>query len=181
MKIYAETPRLILREMTLADAEGMLALNSDPDVMKYIGTPVLTTIEENIKDIKHVRAQYEELGVGRLSVILKETGEFLGWSGLKRVTETLNAHVNYLDLGYRFIQKHWGKGYASEAAHASLEYGFNTFDDPKIYAIIMPANSGSRNVLEKSGLHYVNNFIGYNEDLAWFEISREKWENSKKR
>lgn len=175
MKIFAETPRLILREMTLADAKGMLALNSDPDVMRYIGTPVVTTIEDNIKGIEFVRQQYDELGVGRLSVILKETNEFIGWSGLKRVTETLNGQSNYLDLGYRFIQKYWGKGYATEAARASLAYGFSTFDDAKIYAIIMPDNSSSRNVLEKSGLRYVNNFIGYDEDLAWYEISREEW------
>jgi RimJ/RimL family protein N-acetyltransferase len=119
MKIILETERLLLREMTADDAENAYELNSDWEVIKYTGDEAFESVEaaktflENYKD-------YEKNGFGRWAVMLKETGEYLGWCGLK-----LNETIKEVDLGYRFSRRNWGKGYTTESSKACLEYGFN--------------------------------------------------------
>ena len=117
-----ETERLILRKLENEDFERMFLMDSDPDVMKYLGKP-LTTREESKEVIQMIQKQYEENGVGRLAVIEKESGLLIGWCGLKLMTKPINGYINTLDLGYRFIPEFWGKGYATETAERILEYG----------------------------------------------------------
>jgi len=64
--------------------------------------------------------------------------EGIGWAGLKYFREPLNKHVNFYELGYRFKRKHWGKGFATEASTAILDYGFKNLNADKIYAITDP-------------------------------------------
>ena len=73
MKIIAETSRLILREIELTDDAGMFELDSNPNVLRYIGTPPLTHIDQSRDVIRFIRNQYEQYGVGRLAVILKNS------------------------------------------------------------------------------------------------------------
>ena len=115
-----ETDRLILRELTADDASGMFEMDSNPEVHRYLGNKPVTSIEQSIRDIEFVRRQYRENGIGRWAVILKSTGQFIGWSGLKLITEPVNGQTNYYDVGYRFIKKHWGNGYATESAKTAI-------------------------------------------------------------
>lgn len=92
-------------------------------------------------------------GIGRWAVVLKENNKFIGWAGLKYVDEPMNALPCYYDLGYRFIRKYWGKGYATEASVALIDYAFNKLKIPCIYAFIETDNLKSRRVLEKIGFH----------------------------
>ena len=171
MKIIAETPRLILREMLDEDAEGMFELDSNPEVLKYIGTPALTHIDQSREVIRYIQQQYVDFGVGRVAVILKENNTFLGWSGLKYMTETINNQTGYHDLGYRYIQRYWGKGYATEAAIASRDYAFNVLKLDRICALIEPENIASQRVLEKTGLQFGNTCIAYGKSTDWYEMS----------
>jgi ribosomal-protein-alanine N-acetyltransferase len=151
--ILIETERLYLREMTPNDAEVAYILNLDPEVIRYTGDDPFESIEE-AKTFLENYASYRTYGFGRWGMILKETGEYLGWCGLKYTPE-----LDEFDIGYRLMKKFWGKGYATEAAEACLELGFNRFDMKAIVGRAMPANVASVRVLEKIGLSYLENRI----------------------
>lgn len=170
-----ETPRLILRELEDADFERMFLLNSDPEVMKYLGNPV-KTIEESKEVIKMIQKQYVENGVGRWAVIEKKSNLLIGWCGLKLLKEPINGYVNTLDLGYRFIPEFWGKGYAMEAAKASLDYGFSQLKAEVIYAFADSGNTGSKNVLGKLGFEKTGEFTDdTGTPCYWYELKSEKY------
>lgn len=170
---YIETKRLILRELFPSDDQKMFELDSNPEVHKYLGNNPVTDIEQIREAIANIRQQYMDNGIGRWAVILKETNEFIGWSGLK-LEKNVNGHDQYYDLGYRFIQKHWGKGYAIETANAFLKYGFDKLKLDTICAYADAGNNASRNVLEKAGLHYVNTFEYEGGEEVWYEIKNPK-------
>ena len=152
MKIL-ETPRLVLREMTPEDAESAYLLNSDPEVLKYTGDDAFKSVEE-AREFLGKYESYKKYGFGRWAMILKETGEYLGWCGLKYTPE-----LDEFDIGYRLMKKFWGFGYATEAAEACLELGFKQFGMKKIVGRAMPENAASVRVLEKIGLTFFENRI----------------------
>lgn len=123
MSVILETPRLILRQFTQADATLILQLNSVPDIVKYVHEPILKT-ESGAKHILEniILPQYENNPV-RWAIHTKAGNEFIGWCGLKHLPES-----DDIDLGYRLRKACWGKGYATEAARYTLFYGFNTID-----------------------------------------------------
>ena len=154
MNIIVETERLLLRTFTMEDAPLIYELNLDPDVTQYTGDPV--------RDLDHARQvleqtilpQYALYNHGRWAVHVKPGADrqagFIGWCGLKTRPER-----NEIDLGYRFLKKAWGKGYATEAAWATLQYGFGKLNLQRIVGRAMPQNKASRRVLEKCNMQYV--------------------------
>jgi ribosomal-protein-alanine N-acetyltransferase len=179
MKIFAETERLVLREILPSDEAGLFELDSDPEVHTYLGNRPVTKIEQVRDVIRFTRQQYTANGIARWAVIEKSSGAFIGWSGLKLVQEVTNKQVNFYDLGYRLIRKYWGQGYASESAKASLDYGFNTLKTNVIYAMADAHNAASRKVIEKTGLHYIETFDLHGVPHDWFELSKEEWRMTK--
>jgi RimJ/RimL family protein N-acetyltransferase len=172
MEIFAETERLILRELLPTDRNGLFAVDSDPDVNIYLGNNPVKTIEQTDDIIKFIRKQYVDNGIGRWAMIEKSTNNFIGWAGLKLIKELTNNRIDYYDLGYRLNKSYWGKGFATEAAKATLKYGFNTLNLNEIYAIADSKNIASRNVIEKVGLKYKETFIYCDTDHDWFEIQK---------
>ncbi len=81
MKIFAETDRLILRELLPTDVAGMFEMDSDPEVHRYLGNKPYSAIEESQANIEFIRRQYIENGIGRWATIEKETNNFVGWAG----------------------------------------------------------------------------------------------------
>ncbi|MFI1744538.1 GNAT family N-acetyltransferase [Thalassobellus sediminis] len=173
MKFYLETERLILRELQITDLEDMFELDSDPEVHKYLGNKPVKKIEESQKIIESVINQYKERGIGRWAAIEKSTGEFIGWSGIRLNTEyNMNGFTKYYDLGYRFIKRYWGKGYATESGKASVDYAFNVLKLPVLYATTQIGNEASHNALIKIGLKYLEDFYFEQEklNLRWYNI-----------
>lgn len=176
MKFNIETERLLLRELRETDLKGMFALDSDPDVHKYLGNKPVKTIEESKKILESVFTQYKERGIGRFAVIEKSTGDFVGWSGLRLNTEyNMNGFTKYYDVGYRLIKRFWGKGYATESGKASIDYAFNVLKLPEIYATTEIGNQASHNALLKIGLHYVEDFYFEQEqlNLRWYKLENK--------
>ncbi len=174
MKIFVETPRLILREILREDNEAIFAMDSDPNVHRYLGNKPLSSIAEVSAIIDFIHTQYVENGIGRWAVVEKESNSFIGWAGLKYITDVVNSHTNYYDLGYRFMQHAWGKGYATEAAKALLNYGFKSMDLTTIYAIADSDNTSSHHVLQKAGLALAETFEYDGSPHHWFYIDRPR-------
>lgn len=164
-----ETDRLLLRPIEYNDSEGMFLLDSNPNVHKYLGNNPLKSIEESIVYIENIRNQYLAHGIGRFAVILKETNEFIGWSGLKYITEEENNHIDFYEIGYRFREEFWGKGFAYESAKAWYDYAFNELKVDVLYASAHIENIGSRKILEKIGLNLKNKYV-WNEKIpcVWY-------------
>ncbi len=145
-----QTPRLYFRHFTVADAPLLIQLNT-PNVLKYIPEEVLNTQEAAEKVINDIiLPQYELYKIGRLAVHVKEDDRFIGWCGLKYLKDE-----DEIDLGYRFMEKEWGKGFATETAAASMQYGFEVRNLIQIVGRAHIDNIASQKVLEKIGLQFV--------------------------
>lgn len=150
MEKILETERLYFREFTIEDAQLLIDLNMNPNVVRYTGDGEVKGLEE----AKHILTdiifpQYLNK-MGRWAVHLKSTDEFIGWCGLKYI-----ADANEIDLGYRFFEKHWSKGFATEAAQAIMDHGINTLKLKNIIALAAKKNTASINVLKKLGMVYL--------------------------
>ena len=173
MSPILHTKRLILREFLLEDAEDMFHLNDDPEVIKYTGDVRFESIDDAAKLIRNY-SDYKRNGFGRWSVLLKADNSFIGWCGLKKHPE------GFVDIGYRFFKKQWNKGYATEAAKACIEYGFNTLELEEIIGRTAKENKASIRVFEKLNL----NFIKYDEcegieNSAFYSLTKEQYNKTK--
>ncbi|RYU82859.1 GNAT family N-acetyltransferase [Hymenobacter persicinus] len=176
MPIFVETERLIMRELLPSDEAGMFAMDSDAEVHRYLGNRPVTRIGQSRELIAFVRQQYVDHGIGRWAVVEKQTGEFVGWSGLKLHPGPTNGHTHYYDLGYRFLRRYWGRGYATETARASVRYGFDTLRLPRICGIADVRNLASNHVLQKAGLRFVETFeLPHEGSHNWYQRERTQW------
>jgi RimJ/RimL family protein N-acetyltransferase len=178
MEIILETERLVLRELSVEDQEDLFELDSDPEVHRYIENNPVKSMDELLKVIKMLLHQYQENGIARWAVVDKETKECIGWCGLKYFKESLNNHTRFYELGYRFKQKHWGKGFATESSNAILKYAFKKLQIKSIYAITHPENVNSMHVLGKLGFKFIEIFDYEGDSTCWFELTKSDWENS---
>jgi hypothetical protein len=172
MKLPIITERLILRKLTPEDLDDMFLLDSNPDVVKYVGIKPLTKKEESLKMIENLINQYKKNGTARLAVIEKESNQFIGWSGIKLLTDEVNGFKNVYELGYRFLPEFWGKGYATEAALASLDLGFNQLNADKIYAYADVENENSHKILTKLGFENKGAFLDDGDNCYWYELDK---------
>ncbi len=147
--VRIETPRLLIRPLEITDAPGMLGLNSDPQVVRYTGDAAFADLAGAEAIIRYVQDQYAQHGMGRWAVVLRETGEFVGWSGLK-----YHPDAQEVDLGYRFSRKYWGQGIGLEAANACFEYGRTSLGLQRIVGRAVAENIGSVRILERLGFEY---------------------------
>lgn len=181
MKFHIETERLLLRKLKESDLDGMFELDSNPKVHKYLGNKPISTKEQAKKYIDFIIKQYNELGIGRFACIEKSSGDFIGWSGLKFNTgekEELNGHRDFIDIGYRFIPRFWGKGYGYESAIACLHYGFTKKNYDIIYGAAEIDNIGSNKILQKIGLKFINEFTFDNKKCNWYELKKTNYERA---
>jgi RimJ/RimL family protein N-acetyltransferase len=145
-----ETERLVLRRLTLDDAEFIFRLVNEPAWLRYIGDKHVRNLDD-ARDYLRTGPldMYQRFGFGMFLCELKSTGEAIGSCGLLK-RDTLPDP----DIGYAFLPEHWGKGYALEAASAVLKYGHREHRLPRILAITSPDNERSIQVLQKCGMHF---------------------------
>ncbi len=170
MKVLLESPRLIFRELVAADAPLLFEMDSNQEVHRYLGNSPLTNPEEAEAVVLFIQKQYRENGIGRWALIEKQSGEFMGWAGLKLVKEEINGHSNFYDLGYRLMPKYWGRGYATEAAKTLVKFALETLKLKNLFAFVDPDNKASIRVLEKSGLQSESRFLYEGQAHLWFHI-----------
>jgi len=151
MMTIVESERLVLRRFIPDDAAFILELVNEPSWIRFIGDKKIRTLEDARNYlINGPMAMYERVGFGLYMVELKEGGVPAGMCGLiKRDT------LEDVDIGFAFLPRFWGKGYAHEAAVATMAYGSNALKLKRIVAITSPDNDSSIRLLEKIGLKYV--------------------------
>ena len=162
-----ETPRLILRQVTLDDIPTIEAMYTDPAGMEFKGGP--RTLESIREMVEGTIRFYEEYGYGRWGVILKAGEQLIGWCGLLRqeVEDALEIEVSYhLDRAY------WGRGYATEAAQAAKDYGLNTLGLKRLVSLIDPGNVASKNVALKNGMRFERDVTWKNKPMQVYAIAR---------
>lgn len=166
MKQILETNRLLLRELTPDDAANFYNLNLNPNVIKYTGNSAFKNIEEAREFLKNYQ-DYAQNGYGRRAVIKKDTNKFIGWCGLK-----FREIGNETDIGFRFFEEEWNKGYATESAIACINYGFEKLNLKRIVGRAMKENTGSIKVHEKIGLKYEQNVDFEGKEAVIYKIER---------
>lgn len=165
-----ETARLTLREMQLRDAEDLVRLNADPEVVQYTGDGPFENLEAARSLVRNYR-QYRDYRMGRWLLHLKTSGEFIGWCGLK-----FHPEENVVDLGYRLLKKHWGQGYATEASEACLRYGFAVLGLDRVVANAMSPNAASLRVMQKVGMRPVADATFLDGCEQQCAITRAEWQ-----
>ena len=184
MHVFLETERLVLRRFTPADADLLVELYSDPDVMRFISGGRPTPREEIQDDIlPRFLGYYERFaGYGYWAAIEKSTGEFVGWFHFR---PRGGSDPEEVELGYRLRPSAWGKGYATEGSRALIAKGFSEFGVQRVVASTMAVNLASRRVMEKAGLALVRAFHQSSPDViegaehgdVEYALSRAEWED----
>lgn len=158
MSLFLETERLYLRPFIEQDAIHLFDLNNDKEVMRYTGDVPFDSIDEArnfaVNYSTDPAGQIQLHGMGRLAVIRKEDEAFLGWNGLKNHTQK-----GFVDIGYRFIKKYWGKGYATESGIEIVKHAFEHHKLDLLVAQVHELNYGSQIVAQKLSMTLDHRFL----------------------
>jgi RimJ/RimL family protein N-acetyltransferase len=183
---YLETERMLLRCFTADDADLLIELDSDPEVMRYLtgGEP---TPPEKIREeiLPRLLGHYDRWpSYGVFLAHEKAGGEFLGWFALRPKPENEDDDP---ELGYRLRKAAWGRGFATEGSIALVRKAFTELGARRVHAETMSVNRGSRGVMEKVGLRYVRTFFpdlppieGSEHGDVVYELTREGWERRRR-
>lgn len=145
-----ETERLVLRELHERDAAFILQLVNEPSWLQYIGDKGVKTLQDAERYIQDGPvAMYGRMGFGLWLVALKETLEPIGICGLIK-----RDSLPDVDLGFALLPRFWRKGYAHEAASATVAYGRTKLGLSRIVAITSKSNHASGSLLEKLGFRF---------------------------
>lgn len=169
---FLETERLVLKFPTMADFENLLALRSNPDVMRYIGDGSIHQAEQVEHFLSLAIAYQERYGIGFCSVFEKSSDRFIGQAGLFHLGfDDTQADI---EVAYRLLPKFWGKGYATELTKALIHWGFTHLSVKKLVAAAHPDNFGSQKVLKKSGFIVIGKVLWYSgQEVIGFEVYKD--------
>lgn len=163
-----ETNRLHLRLFSPDDLNELSLIFSDQQVLKYLATGKAATREETQSALLSMIRHWQRHGYGRWAVVEKATQKLIGYGGLRSFEGTP-------ELVYLLARPYWGRGLATEIAHACLEYGFMQHRFERIIALTRPENLASRRVMEKVGLSFEQNVIIFNLDVVRYTINRSSF------
>ncbi|HEY8313502.1 MAG TPA: GNAT family N-acetyltransferase [Candidatus Baltobacteraceae bacterium] len=156
---FIETQRLLIRKWMPSDVDAATAIYGDPEVMRFIPVGPLSR-EQTARMIERFVDEDERSGFGLWPVIAKETGAIVAECGLHTLAET-----GEVEIGWLFARDAWGKGYATEAGRAVLEFGFGEARLRRIVCLIDRENHRSVAVANRLQFHYDRIGRYYNRDL----------------
>ena len=150
-----ETDRLILRKWRDDDLDGVLAMNSDPEVMRFIGDGHVHDRAEAADMLAYVRRGWDEHGFGRWAVERRSDGALAGFCGVGFLGWSPELQGEP-EIGWRLRRSLWGVGYATEAAIASRDDFFRSTDYDHLISLSNPGNVASERIMEKLGMRRVD-------------------------
>ncbi|MFD5161579.1 GNAT family N-acetyltransferase [Streptomyces hawaiiensis] len=145
------TPRLVLRRWLDDDVSPLSEIHADPVVMERIGDGTPRSLEETAQDIEAWEEEWDEEGFGMFAVELLGSGELVGAVGLS-VADAPAEIADQVAISWRLARVFWGQGYASEAAHATLEFALQDRGLDRVVAVCRTSDAASMNVLDKLGM-----------------------------
>lgn len=158
-----ESERLRFRKLTDADAPEVLELRGNPEAMRFIPRPLLTSVEEAVDFIKMINNKIDDNIDINWAVTEKENDKCIGFMGFYR-TQPEHSRT---EIGYMILPEYNGKGYVTEAVKTLLDFAFNTLNFHSIEAVIDSRHTASERVLLKNGFekeaHFKENFYYNNE------------------
>ncbi len=160
-----QTSHLVLRPFEPGDAEVLHRIYQSEGILRYFPNPVTPPLESVQRFITGQQTHWEKHGYGNWGVLSDGGREIIGWAGLQYLPELDETEVGFL-LDHPF----WGKGYATEAAQASLQFGFEHFNLDHIIALVHPDNHASQRVIEKCGMTYVRTLCLWGIELTRYRI-----------
>jgi RimJ/RimL family protein N-acetyltransferase len=184
MRVVLETERLQLRHFTEADAESLLHMEREPDVLRYVGRRPLPDVDAYRNKIRSVFLPYYARpgGYGAWAIIEKASGEFIGRCSLRPgpdadVAAAMGFGPDDVELGYGLRKPSWGRGYATELAQALVRRAFRDLGVVSLVACVTLGNGASVRVLEKAGLRRVGEPIclpGEDEPSVKYALTRDQ-------
>lgn len=170
-----QTKLLTLTPCTPDDRADFIALESDPEVMRFLNGGYAVGKEESDPEATFLMPRGTEPHVWTARRIA--TGTFVGWFCLWRESAAL------AELGYRLRRSEWGNGFATEGASALVDWGFASAGYETIIAGTMTVNRPSRRVMEKIGMRHARTdmvawpetFPGCEQGEVWYELKRQEW------
>ncbi|HEY9553655.1 GNAT family N-acetyltransferase [Allosphingosinicella sp.] len=174
-----ETERLLLRNWRESDAESFHVHTNTPAVMRWLGG---VKSREDLREVSDRLMRWqEERGFTFWVVERKEDGAFLGFCGLKIADDPAGTITGEYEVGWRFREDSWGRGYAREAASASLDHAFDTLAAERIFAITFNQNEASWGLMRRLGMHrredldyHDPRFPNLNPTII-YEIDKREW------
>jgi ribosomal-protein-alanine N-acetyltransferase len=164
------TTRLSLRPLLPADAVTLHRIYHSEGVLRYFPNPVPPLLKKVQRNIVGQRVHWEKYGYGNWGVLLHGEEEIIGWAGLQYLPE-----LDETEVGFLMDRPFWGKAYATEAALASLEFGFEHFNLSHIIALVHQDNLASRRVIEKCGMTYLDARTLWGIELMRYQIDRSSF------
>jgi RimJ/RimL family protein N-acetyltransferase len=148
------------------DAKQFFELNADPEVIRYTGDEAFGSVTEAMEFIQNYD-HYRIHGFVRWACVLRSTGEFIGFCGLRKDDQSGET-----DIGFRIRREFWGKGYATEAALACMNFGFEKIGLTSIIGRAVLENHASIHVLEKLGMEYESETDCHGHKAALYRIKK---------
>jgi RimJ/RimL family protein N-acetyltransferase len=186
-----ETPRLLLRPWREDDVADYVRIIGDPEVMRHMGSGLgyrmkraagsflgLVTAFEARRRIAHLIEHWNTWGYGEWAVEEKASAALVGQVGLVRLADWL-ADPAQVEVGWMLAHRAWGRGFATEAARASLAYAFEELGMARIVSITRPANRRSERVMARIGLSFGGRINWKGAEVIWYVIDRATWERTR--
>lgn len=169
------TRRLRLEPFDEAHLDGLNAIDSDPEVMRYIGP--LETREDTLKAIGRVKARWIKFGYSWWAWLESASGEVIGAGcvqNLRRGGESPDPTCP-VELGWRLRRDRWGQGFATEAGVAMADFAFQKLAPDMLYAVCKPENVASSSVMKRLGMAYQGIQTWYEKELATYAVTSTDW------
>ncbi len=170
--IFIETKRLTIFAPKLEDLEEQIRLQSNPEVMMYIGNGVRNR-EEVKQGLQKAIHHYERFKFSLGSVYEKDTQRFVGRAGIIHLG--LDENAKEIEVAYALMPEFWNQGYATELASSLAEWGFKNLDVKEIVAVTKRENYGSRKVLEKIGMKHVKDAIYHGNSIVYYSVQKTEF------
>jgi RimJ/RimL family protein N-acetyltransferase len=165
------TDRLLLRQRHLDDVPAILAMNADPEVMRFVGDGRMPDPAASEKRTRERVSTDFGMGLGYWSVFTRaRRDDYLGYVVLSPVPDSEDIEISY---GIR--RDAWGQGYATEAAGAGLDFAFRVRALPQVVALVYPANLKSQRVIAKLGFEPAGQRHAYGTDLLIYRLARDAY------
>ena len=155
---------LTMQPLKLSDLDALAAIWADAEVTRFLPSRGIPISRENTeKSLKSFVRHWQQRGYGIWAIRENRSSQMIGYCGLRYLDE-----LDEVEILYGLASAYWGRGIATKAAKAAIDYGFNMANLDRVIAMALPDNLASRRVIEKAGLKYEKEIHIFNLDVLYY-------------